>query len=243
VDAVCSGIIVPEKGALFLTWLETKFGRAPFDEFLRRYFDQFAGTSVSTDQFTAYLQTNLLDAHPGVVTRAEVAAWISDPGLPVDAPLPTSDAVTALDAARAEWLSGRVPAAKLDTKAWVAQQWVYFLDGLPATLERAQLAQLDQTFSLSATPDALIGAAWFRVVIRNDYQPAFVRLETYLRTVGRGDYVAPLYAALLKTPSGSEFAKRVYGLSRPGYDGDVVRSLDAIVGPVPSPEASAGDYL
>jgi aminopeptidase N len=239
-DAVC-GDIIAEKGSLFLTWLEMKFGRERFDDFLHRYFDQFAETSVSTEQFTTYLQTNLLDPQPGLVTRAEVQTWIWDPGLPADAPLPTSAAVTAIDAARADWISGRVPAAKLDTKTWVAQQWAYFLDGLPATLGSAPLAELDKAFALSASPNALIGAAWFGAVIANNDQPAYARLETYLRTVGRGDYLAPLYAALVKTPSGSEFAKRVYGLSRPGYDGDVVRGLDAIVGPVPSPEESVGD--
>ncbi len=239
-DVVC-GDIIAAKGGLFLTWLEGKFGRERFDEFVHRYFDQFAETSVSTEQFMNFLQTNLLDAQPGVATRAEVEAWIFDPALPADAPLPTSDAVTAVDAARADWTSGRLPAAKLETKAWIAQQWAYFLDGLPATLGTAKLAELDKTFSLSASPDALIGAAWFRTAIANAYQPAYARLETYLRTVGRGDYLAPLYTALMKTPGGSEFAKRVYALSRPGYDPDVVRGLDAIVGPVPGPGESVGD--
>jgi hypothetical protein len=34
----------------------------------------------------------------------------------------------------------------------------------------------------------------------------------------------------MKTPSGTEFAKRVYAKARPGYAEDTVKALDAIVG-------------
>ncbi len=53
-----------EKGRLFLTYLDAKFGRERFDAFLKSYFDHFEFKSISTEQFLAYLQQNLLDRFP-----------------------------------------------------------------------------------------------------------------------------------------------------------------------------------
>jgi hypothetical protein len=222
------------KGALFLHWLELQYGRAHFDEFLRGYFDHFAWDRVSTEEFTDYLTHNLLERFPGIVTPAQVNAWIAEPGLPEAAPVPTSGALAAVDAARSDWLSGRTPAKKLDARAWFPREWVYFLDGLPATLTAAQLAELDKQFSLSATPDALLAASWLNAVIRNNYQPAYPRLDQYLRSVGRARYVVPLYRELVKTSGGAAFARRVFTLARAGYDPAVEHEVDAIV----KPEAS-----
>jgi hypothetical protein len=52
-----------------------------------------------------------------------------------------------------------------------------------------------------------------------------------LTTIGRRKLVEPLYGALMKTPSGSEFAKRVYAKARPGYHPNTVAAIDAIVNP------------
>ncbi|MDB6086645.1 MAG: family peptidase [Gammaproteobacteria bacterium] len=220
-----------EKGRLFLTFLDAKFGRERFDAFLRGYFDHFAFKSITTEQFLNYLQENLLDRFPGVVTRDEVMAWVTGPGLPADAVLPQSDAFAPMDEARASWLGGQAAAKKLDTHAWVAQQWVYFLDNMPAALTAAQLADLDRAFGFTGTANAEIGHSWFMLVIRNQYQPGYVRLEEYLGTIGRRKLIVPLYEELMKTPAGAVQAKRVYALARPGYHPQTVAALDAIVNP------------
>jgi leukotriene-A4 hydrolase len=69
------------------------------------------------------------------------------------------------------------------------------------------------------------------LVIRNQYQPSYARLEEYLRTVGRRKLVRPLYEELMKTSAGSARAKRVYALARPGYHPLTVAAIDAIVNP------------
>ncbi len=227
--------LVPyEKGRLFLTFLDAKFGRERFDEFLRGYFDHFAFKSISTEQFLKYLKDNLLDRVPGIVTYAEVMAWVSGPGIPPDAVLPTTDAFAVVDEARASWISGKIPAKKLDTHDWIAQQWLYFLDnmpapGSPALLTAAQMADLDRAFGFTRTVNAEIGHSWFLLVIRNHYQPSYVRLEEYLKTIGRRKLIKPLYEELMKTPAGAAQAKRVYALARPGYHPQTVAAIDAIV--------------
>lgn len=219
-----------EKGRLFLNYLDAKFGRERFDGFLRGYFDHFAFKSVDSEQFISYLQENLLDRFPGIVTRAGLNAWILSPGLPADAVLPVTGLFQPVDAARDAWLAGKLPAKKIGTD-WVAQQWLYFLDGMPPALAAAQLADLDKAFGWSKSPNAEIVHSWLKLIIANNYQPGFPRLEEYLKTIGRRKLIEPLYESLMKTPAGAEVAKRVFAKARPGYHPETVKAVEAIVSP------------
>ena len=219
-----------EKGRLFLDYLDAKFGRERFDGFLRGYFDHFAFKSITTEEFTQYLSENLLERFPGIVTREQVVAWETAPGIPADAVLPVSSAFVPVDDARNAWLGGSLAAKKFGLD-WSAQQWVYFLDNMPATLRAEQLRELDQAHSLTHSQNAEIERSWLELAIRNDFQPSYARLEEYLKTIGRRKLIEPLYTDLMKSPSGTEFAKRVYAQARPGYHPDSAAAIDAIVTP------------
>jgi aminopeptidase N len=227
--AVFSGVPY-QKGRLFLEFLAAKFGRERFDAFLRSYFDHFAFQSISTEQFTAYLNENLLDRFPGLVSHEQVLAWENDPGLPANAVLPVSSAFQAVDEARTGWLAGTLKSKKFGLD-WVPQQWLHFLDNMPAVLGAKQLADLDQAYGFTSSQNAQIERSWLELVIRNNYQPGFARLENYLTTIGRRILIEPLYTDLMKTPSGTEFAKRVYAKARPGYHPSTAEAVDAIVNP------------
>lgn len=222
-----------EKGRLFLTYLETRFGREHFDAFLRGYFDHFALKSITTDQFLAYLEENLLARYPGIVSREQVMAWVTGPGLPADAVLPVAADFAPVDAERTAWLAGKVTGKKLkaDTGGWVTPQWRYFLDEMPAGLRAAQMAELDGIFEFTKTTNAEIGRSWFLQVIHHQFQPGNVRLEAYLSSIGRRGLITPLYEELMKTPGGAVQAKRVYALARPGYQPETAAAIDAIVNP------------
>jgi aminopeptidase N len=218
-----------QKAGLFFTYLDGKYGRERFDAFLRGYFDHFSLRSVDTDQFLAYLKDNLLDRFPGIVTREQALSWVASIGIPADALLPASTAFDSVDAARNAWLAGRIPAKKIDSHGWETPQWVYFLSGLPATLRRDQMAELDQAFGFDRSANAQEAGGWFLLVIRNDYQPAYPHLEEYLRTTGRTSLIVPLYAELVKTPAGTTLARRVYPLAKPFYAAQTVAAVDAVV--------------
>jgi len=220
-----------EKGKLFLDFLEARFGRERFDRFLQGYFDAFAFQSVTTEQFVAYLDRNLLQTEPGLVAMEEVREWIYAPGLPATAVLPESDAFDRVAAQRDSWLRGESAARALPTSAWTVHEWRYFIDTLPAELTPAQLAELDDAFALTATSNAEIGLAWYKVAIRNDYLPAYPAIEQYLTSIGRRKLIRPLYIALMRTDDGSEFARRVYTTARPGYHPIATASIDPIVFP------------
>jgi hypothetical protein len=102
---------------------------------------------------------------------------------------------------------------------------------MPAALSAKQLEGLDKAYDFTRSRNAEIEHSWLRLVIAANYQPSYPRLEEYLKTIGRIKLIAPLYRDLMKTPSGAEFAKRVYAKALPGYHPDTVKAIGAIVTP------------
>jgi leukotriene-A4 hydrolase len=217
------------KGALFISWLSSRYGVDTLDNFLNGYFAHFAFQSISTEQFRAYLEANLLPLKPGAVTAAELDEWIHAPGLPKSAVLPHSDAFERVDAARKDWLAGKVVAADLPAKEWTTQEWVRFLDGMPAKVPAAKLVELDTTYALTASGNAEISLVWLKIAIRNDYAAAWAKLESHLTTIGRQRLIKPLYEELLKTPAGAERARAIYLKARPNYHPIATTALDKLL--------------
>lgn len=204
-----------EKGALFIREIEQQVGRANFDEFLMAYFEHFKFQSIDTETFLAYIQKHLITPYHLDLDR--IKQWIYTPGLPKNHPIPKSDAFTIVDQNRMSWLNGNVKATQLDVKEWTVHQWLHFLNNLPDQLSAAQLVELDSAFKLTQSTNNEIAHSWLVLVVKNDYQPAFERLETYLISIGRNKLVKPLYRELAKTSKGKKFGKRVFNIAKPGY--------------------------
>lgn len=224
--------ILSGKGRLFFEFLEMKFGRERFDPYLRSFFERFARKSITTDQFLNDLDANLLQAAPGKVSLADAAAWISTPGLPAAAVLPTTTAFERVDAVRAAWLAHRTAAKKLEVQGFLSQQWCAFLDNMPAALTVQQFAELEQAFGFSRSNDAAVASRWFVLVARDNYQPAYPKLEEFLKTTGRVQYLLPLYQRLAKTPDGTARAKRIYAATRATLPPTSRALLEPVVTPV-----------
>jgi len=205
------------KGSWFLQTLEHRFGREQFDAFLRGYFDHFAFQSITTEQFVAYLKANLLDKYPGKFSEAEVNAWLHDPGIPADAPLPSSARFAEQDKLRERFVARKLDAKGLDGRGWSTQEWQYFLDRLPPKLGTAQMQDLDAVYHLTGTHNAEVAFRWYRLAIGSDYTIAFPAMREHMIRIGRRILVVPLYEALAKTPEGKRLAAQIYAEAKPGY--------------------------
>ena len=205
------------KGSWFLQYLEGKFGRDTFDAFLRGYFDHFAFQSITTDQFVAYLKANLLDKHPGKVSMDEVDAWLHQPGIPADAPLPSSARFTVQNIERSEFVAGKRSAKDLNAQTWSTQEWQYFLDQLPPKLSAEQINALDNAYHLTGTHNAEIAFRWYRLAIGSGYEAAYPAMREHMLRIGRRILVVPLYGELAKTPKGKDLAEKIYAEAKPGY--------------------------
>ena len=161
--------------------------------------------------------------------QIDVHAWLTTPGLPTDAPKPSSGLLDRVDSELAAVRVGQA-ANKLETKGWVTQQWLRFLSGLPEGLPKERMAELDQTFGFTQSGNSEIACAWLEKSILTGYGGADVRLEQFLMNVGRRKFLKPLYTALTKVPGGAERALELYRRARPRYHAVSRGTLDKIVG-------------
>ncbi len=218
-----------DKGAWFLGFLESRVGREAFDAFLRGYFEHFAFQSIETGQFLAYLRENLLQQFPQAVTDKELDAWLYQPGIPANAPAAVSARLEAVDEVRKRWLGGQVPAEEIDTRGWVSQEWVHFLEGLPNKLSNEQLVELDEAFRLTTSHNGEILMRWFPLTVRSGYFEARPAIAEFLQTNGRRKLIMPVYEALVASRDGREFARQVFEQARPGYHPITTASVEAVV--------------
>ena len=212
--------------------LERNVGRENFDQFLRGYFDHFAFQSISTDEFIAYLDETLLKEYGDKLDRERILEWIHQPGIPEGVPVPESNAFAVVDAQRESWLSGETSANDIVTTEWTTQEWLHFINNLPEKISAEKILGLDEDLGLTATGNNEIARSWLRVAIRNNYQPAFARLENYLASIGRTRLIEPLYKGLAKTDEGMQFAQRVYEQARDGYHPITQKKIDLILNPL-----------
>lgn len=215
------------KGAWFLQFLEQRFGREAFDAFLRGYFDHFAFQSIDTAQFVQYLRQNLLAGKPDAVTEAELTAWLHEPGIPAFAQAAQSVRFEAVDAARNNWLQARTAASELDTRGWITQEWVRFLEAMPQTLKPEQLVELDRAFRFTGTGNGEIAQRWYPLAVRSGYFEARPAIAEFLKRIGRRKLILPIYEALAATNEGREFARKVFAEARPGYHPITTAAVEA----------------
>jgi leukotriene-A4 hydrolase len=149
-----------------------------------------------------------------------VNEWVFQPGLPVSARVPVSDAFQSVDLALADWLKNK----KIETSEWSTQEWLHFLRGLPRDLGVARMRRLDTSWRLTESNNDEILDQWLLMAIRNHYEPAYPRLEEFLMTVGRRKYVKPLYDAM-----DAKRAAAIYEKARPLYHPITQATLDALM--------------
>lgn len=218
--------IAYEKGALFLRSLEEKVGRERFDVFLRKYFDENAFKTMTTDKFIAYLEENLLNE---MDERPNIEAWIYEPGLPANYPETDSKLFDKVDSVSADYLAGKLKPANFPAKEWSTHEWLHFLRELPADIGTAKMTELDKAFKLTNTGNSEIAAAWFELAIKNDYQPAFPAMAEFLERVGRRKFLKPLYEELAKTDAHKKWAMDVYAKARKNYHTVSTQTIDEIL--------------
>jgi aminopeptidase N len=219
-----------DKGALFLRLIEETVGRERFDAYLRSYFDRFAFVPMTTEMFLSDLRERLLSQVPGSEERLNIDAWINGPGLPANSPRPQSTALARVDTQAAAFASGAAPSS-LQTANWTANETLHFIHALPRDITPARMRELDQHFRFSESGNSEILAAWLELAIDRNYLDARPALERFLTIQGRRKFLRPLYTKLAATPEGLEFARNLYGRTRPTYHPVSQETLDAIINP------------
>jgi leukotriene-A4 hydrolase len=220
-----------DKGARFLRFLESRFGRPAFDAFLRGYFDAYAFRSMTTEGFREVLLTRLKQPGAPQITVEEIDSWIYGPGLPPTLPAVPQGVFDAVDRAATDWRAGRIATEDLPVKDWVPQEWVRFFERQPADVSHRKLGELRSAFRLGADGNAEIALSWLQLVIRAGYEPAYPDVEAFLLATGRWRLVETLFRDLSRTAAGTAFGREIYAKARPGYHASIRGAVERLIYP------------
>ncbi|MEJ7694490.1 M1 family metallopeptidase [Daejeonella sp.] len=219
--------IAYEKGYSFIRTIEDAVGREKFDAFLRGYFDSHAFNSVTTEEFLAYLEKNLLKGDKALQDKININSWVYQPGLPTNSPAVGSDRFKSLDSLISQWQkSGDISVLN---KKLATNEALYLISHLPADVTIKQMADLDRTFKFTASGNSEIQAAWYTLSVRMKYKPAYSNIETFLTEVGRRKFLMPIYKEMVKTSEGKVWAKKIYAKARPNYHSVAYNSIDEVL--------------
>ena len=213
-----------EKGARLWALLERAAGRERFDAVLRNYIASFRFTSITTEDWLRFIESEL----PGIGEKVRIREWLYEPGLPSNAPRFESPALDRLAALAAGWRSGARPAPSL-IAAWGTSETLVYLQRLPRPLVAADCAWLDRTFALDGRGNYEILVEWLAIAAASAYEPAFARMREVLTRVGRMKYLRPLYTALGGGPSTQALARDIFAAASPGYHPLSRRAVEAIL--------------
>ncbi|MEW6981992.1 M1 family metallopeptidase [Colwelliaceae bacterium 6471] len=218
-----------DKGQLFLMYLEQKFGRERFDSFMLTYFNDHAFQSLGTENFVKYLNANLINKYPGIVSEKQINEWIYEQGLPAYVPKPRSNAFTIINDQIGRLLAGNMVLAELPTQEWTLHEWLHFINNLPLDMPVTRMTEFDKAFNLTHSTNAEIAHAWYVLALKTGYDAVLPALKDYLIGIGRRKLIVPLYEILAGSEKGKSWAKEVYQIARPGYHPLAQGTVDRIL--------------
>jgi leukotriene-A4 hydrolase len=217
-----------EKGARFLALLERTVGRPRFDAFIHEYIERFRFTSITTEEFLAFVDERL----PGASAKVGAQEWLYEAGLPANAPVFVSETLEGLSALAGEWTTGARPGPD-QVKGWSTTELLVYLQKLPRPLPVEDCAWLDQTFQLTKRGNYEILVEWLDIALSSDYEPAFDRTRQVLMRVGRMKYLRPLFKAMGKNARTRALARDIFAAAAPGYHSLSRRAVESTVNGYP----------
>jgi len=218
------------KGQFFLHFLETRYGRTAFDAFLKSWFDSRAFKASTTADFRDHLMKTLVAQNPGAASASEIDEWLYGEGLPSTIAAPQPSAFEAVEREQSAWMNGEMAAKAITADGWTTQQWLHFINTLPENAGSGRLRDLDSFFDLSHSANAEIAFAWYRRAIAEGYAPALPAIEQFLKRVGRGKFIYPLYEDLVAHDE-RDLAERAYAKAKPLYHPIAQRRVEEILQP------------
>jgi leukotriene-A4 hydrolase len=219
------------KGQMLLEHLERTFGRDVFDAFLATYFQHFSWQSITTEQFVAYLDENLLQKYPGKYKLEQLDEWLYQPGLPTEALIPQSSSIERSLAASRAFAAGEIAAADIPADGWSPQMVVSLLSSLPLDLAVEKLAELDTALGLSTSRNAEIGREWFTQVARRRHTEAYEAMEQHLNRHGRTWMLSGTYRGLAGNGEDAELARSIFDNAKSAYHPITVMAIENILKP------------
>ena len=215
------------KGALFLKTMEESVGREKFDVFINSYFNHYAFQTITTEDFIAYANENLLIPNNSDFNMEE---WIFGKGIPENCVKIESDRFKIIDT-KALLISEMKTIDDLGIikEELTTQEWIRFIRQIPLGTSVKKMAEIDKAFNMTNRGNSEVMSEWYIQSIRNDYTEINSSMEAFLIEVGRRKFLEPIYTELAKTETNLNLAKEIYAKARPNYHAISFNTIDEIL--------------
>jgi leukotriene-A4 hydrolase len=216
-----------EKGYAFLQTIEAAVGREKFDAFITEYFKAHSFQSITTEDFVAYFNKNLIKGDKALEDKIKLEDWIYKPGIPSNSINPVSEDFNNIDTIQKTWRKTGVKGLSQKIKSTNEKQ--HFIDYLPKDLNVKEMTALDQEFNFTNGGNFVIRRQWFITAIQHQYKVAYPAIEKFLTSYSRTYSLTPLYKEMIKTPEGKVWAKQIYAKAKSGYHATTVEAVEKVL--------------
>ncbi len=217
--------LVPyEKGCLLVQLFERTLGRKQWDYFIQQYLDRFRFTSITTEEFLAFLE----EKQPGLAAKVNAHKWIYEPGIPDNAPCFASKRLDELKKLASGWSEGARPDPK-NVRQWPVPELLVYLGALPKKMSAEDCRWLDQTLGLNQTRNAEILNHWCVMAATSAYEPAYPKIQEFLGSMGRMKFLKPIYRALFEGEKTRALALEIFKKYADHYHPIARGGLEAIL--------------
>lgn len=206
------------KGAYFLRTLESKVGRKTFDKFLENYFNKHAFETITTEDFLAYLEKELIEPNNLDFNAKE---WIYEPGMPDNCVVIESERLDEMKVIAEEINKGNDPfeGEKIELTDRITQEWQTFIRGLSTDISNEKMNELESAIGFGAKGNPAIKSDWFLLAAKSGNKELRPGMEAYLMKIGRRWYIESIYEALSESEDKEnlEWARSVYEKAKSNY--------------------------
>lgn len=218
------------KGAYFLRTLEQEVGREKLDAFLKNYFDKHAFETISTEDFIAYLESDLMVPNK---VAFNIDQWVYEPGLPANCVKTHSERLEEMKLLANQFANGEdiFRRKKLKREDRTTQEWQVFIRELPEDISPERMALVDKHLNFKGCGNSEIMAEWYVLGIHSGYKAIRPDMERFLTKVGRRKYLEPIYESLAQSSHTDDrkWAKSVFNKVKGNYHSVSRNTIEAIL--------------
>lgn len=236
------------KGAFFLKTIEKLVGRSAFDSFLKKYFQTFQFKTVDSDQFIAFLKSELLAKQNKTFDYNQ---WIYQTGLPNNCIQLHSERLIQMEKLADDFVKNKKSFAPKVSYTWkkvgrrkkkikkiqqikyqdyIVQEWQTFIRRLPRNLSMEKMKEIDRYLKFSNSGNSELLMEWFVLSAQNGYAKVNkAQIQAFLSKVGRRKYLMPIYEALLLNPETRNMAIATFNEAKTHYHAVSRNSIELLI--------------
>jgi leukotriene-A4 hydrolase len=214
--------LVPyEKGFMFLYTLEELVGVEKFEAYFRAHVQNFAGQSINTEQFKAFiLEYFTEDSIHQQLLKFPWDEWLHGTGLGPSTPTFSDDLAVPCRLLAKSWAEDGA-ANEIEFNHFGAWQKVMFFDnllGVEYTISVETINNMADEYNLSSCNNVEVLLKWYQLCIKSRAENFYEAAARYAVAHGRMKYNRPIYRALYRSgPVGKDLALETFQKHRAAY--------------------------